>query len=680
MLIDVKSMGIFFWHKKMFNQASQQLHEVTVAHKMEQLPIIIIGAGPIGMRLYTQLAQRYPQRSILIMGNENRVPYDRVQLSSILAGSARFEEISSSTDAINEGRYSRFVSAHIECIDREAKFVIDSQGVEYAYSKLVLATGSQPYVPAIKGIDGKGVYTFRSIRDAEYLAARRITSKHTVVLGGGLLGIEAARAMQRHNTQLTLVDHNSHLMFRQLDQKAGTRLATELRQQGLTVLTSSGITSVDMDSTPCVRAVRLRNGEQVECDTLIVATGIRPNIDLARASGLAFGRGIQVDSTMRTSDPDIFAIGECCEYDGQVYGLVAPGFEQADIAAEHLFHESNDHYRGSVLSTSLKVAGLAVFSLGDADPADIGVRSYVYEADTVYRRVNILHGRLVGIVAIGIWSELASLREYARIGKHIPPWKIWRFRQTGDIDSVGLAAQFQRLPDDATVCNCNAVSKAKIVALTKHSTCSVEQIGKLSNAGTGCGSCRPMLIAATSSSAPLAPQRGYKTLFAAASVSIVLAAIALFYPGAPYADTVQLAWHWDELWTSGLNKQISGFSLLAISVIGLLVSARKRLKWFANSHFSSWRIGHVVLGVMALLVLAAHTGFRFGSNLNLALMSTFTALVIMGGLMSIFIALEHKIEPRQVQLFRTGSLWAHVLLCWPIPALLGLHILKTYYF
>ncbi|MFK8022071.1 MAG: FAD-dependent oxidoreductase [Pseudomonadales bacterium] len=663
----------------MFAQASQPFHEVTTAYNVEQLPIIIIGAGPVGMRLYEQLTRRYPQQSILIMGNENRVPYDRVQLSSMLAGNARFEEISSLSETLNSGRHSRFVSAHIKSIDREAKCVVDNQGIVYAYSKLVLATGSRPYVPEIEGIDRPGVYTFRNIRDAEHLAARRISSRHTVVLGGGLLGIEAARGMQRHNTQLTLVDHNSHLMFRQLDQKAGTRLASELQQQGITAVISSGITAVH--STPRVQSVRLRNGELLDCDTLIVATGIRPNIDLARVSGLAFGRGVQVDSTMRTSDPDIFAIGECCEYDGRVYGVVAPGFEQADIAAQHLCNESNNHYRGSILSTSLKVAGLAVFSLGDADPSDIGVRSYVYESDAIYRRLNILHGRIVGIVAIGVWPELSSLREYARISKHIPPWKIWRFRQTGDLDSIDLVTQFQRLPVEATICNCNAVSKARILELTEDGACSVEQIGVLSNAGTGCGSCRPMLMAASSNLDPLAPQRGYKPLFVAASMSLLLlATIALFYPGAPYADTVQLEWHWDELWTSERNKQISGFSLLAISTIGLLVSVRKRLKWFANSHFSSWRIGHAVLGVAALLMLAVHTGFRLGNNLNLALMSTFTALALMGGLMSIFIALEHRIDPRQVQLFRTGSLWAHVLLCWPIPALLGLHILKTYYF
>lgn len=673
-----KSVGIFFWREKMSVQSALQPVQSAESSAKAEGPIVIIGAGPVGMRLFEQLALQQPNRSIIIMGNENQLPYDRVQLSSMLAGEVALEDISVKLGYQHADEKARFVSAHIERIDRENSVVVDQQGLVYPYGQLVLATGSKPYIPQIKGIDRPGVFTFRNVRDAEQLAARRARSKHTIILGGGLLGIEVACAMKRHHTEVSLIDHNVHLMFNQLDDGAAAMVADQLGLRGIKIVTGSGIASVK--GQDAISSVILRDGLEVDCDTLIVATGIRPNIELARASKLAVGRGVRVDSTLRTSDPNIFAVGECSEFDGRVYGLVAPGFEQAEIALNQLGESGDIHYSGSATSVSLKVAGLAVFSFGQTDSTDIGVRRYVFQTVSVYRRLFVLHGRLIGVIAIGEWSALSSLREHIRTGRTLPPWKIWRFRNSGELETIDAAGQFARLPDSAIICNCNAVSKSTILAASKGGACSVERLGELSKAGTGCGSCRPLLAAATNSADKAAPVQGYKALFIVAITSVILASLALLYPGAPYAETVQLEWHWDILWTSELNKQITGYTLLGVSIAGLLMSLRKRLNWFADSNFSLWRFSHVLLGAIALMVLAAHTGFRYGDNLNMILTSIFVALALVGGLMSIVISLEHRLLPSRVRLVRAGSLWVHIILCWPIPALLSMHVLKTYYF
>ena len=662
------------------NQAQQAYieHAVVDDAAATALPVIIVGAGPVGVHALKELRQSDPSLEVLIYGDEDYQPYNRVQLSGLLAGQFKVSDLSLASELWSESSANtRFLRTRITAIDPVNKTVTDWSGDQRRFSKLILATGSRPFIPAVAGVDLVGVYTFRDMADAEKLAARRVQSTHTVVLGAGLLGIEAARAMQRHNTRVTLVDHNPHPMFRQLDAKAGAMLAEELEARDIALLLGSGLRM--LLGTRAVEGIVLRDGSCIACDTVVLATGIRPNRSLAQDAGLAFGRGITVNRRMQTSDEDVYAVGECCECDGEVFGIVAPGFEQASIAVRNIISkEAPTAYRSPQLATSLKVAGLSVFSMGGADhPAS--VRSFTWQRQGKYRRLTLIAGRIVSINAIGDWPELAALRDLSKKGKWIAPWRLWQFQSSGDLLPAGAANDVESWPAEAIVCNCNSVSAGQIRGAICAGSGTLATLTACTQAGSGCGSCQPLLQELLHDSSPRQKVAGTVPLNIAGFIALVLAVSGLA-AYLPYPDTVQLPWRWDELWRNTLLKQISGFTVLGLCAVSLLLSLRKRIPKLQFGQFTHWRSAHVVLTTLALAALAVHTGFRLGDHLNMLLMITFLALVVAGCLLAFSIAWEHKLNPRQARTIRSAGLWSHLLFSWPLPALLGMHILKTYYF
>ncbi len=654
-------------------------------------PVVIVGAGPAGIRALRELRRHSADIPVIVYGDEPYQPYNRVQLSNLLAGKVGVPEIGLGLDLLRTNSIdTRLIQARITEVDTAAKTVTDARGHIQPYSSLILALGSAPFVPGIPGIRQPGVFTFRDMSDAEKLAARRVQSTHTVVLGAGLLGVEAARAMQRHHTRVTLLDHNPVPMFRQLDATAGGMLAERLEEMGIELRLGSTIRMIL--GTSGVEAVVLRDGTQIDCDTVIVATGIRPRTELAKAAGLAFGRGITVDSAMRTSAPDVYAVGECCELDGEVFGIVAPGYEQAAVAASNICarehgageeplhnNDSAATYRATSLATSLKVAELSVFSLGDAEPPP-GTTSFTWRSGESYRRINVFGGRVVGVIAIGDWPQLSLLRDMCQSRKRIYPWQLWRFRLYGNLvpDSAILQAVAD-WPEAAVVCNCNAVTSGALRAAVASGATTLSAICARTGAGTGCGSCQPLLAELLAGSAVRQAAPTAKLLSILAWPALLVALLALVFSVA-YPQTVQLDWRWDELWRNNQYKQITGFTILGLSVASVLFSLRKRLSWLNLGDFGGWRLVHVGLTAVAMVALALHTGFRLGANLNLMLMLCFLGLLVAGAMMSLLIALEHRLTVHQARRLRSLGLWSHVLLAWPIPALLAVHVLKTYYF
>lgn len=323
-------------------------------------PIVIIGTGPVGIRMLEELHAASLYHPIIIYGGEPWMPYNRVRLSSLLAGEISHDDILLSNDGLVSDPIVRRYNCKIVSIDRENKVVIDEFGKEQQYEKLILATGSEPFIPNIPGIELEGVFKFRDLNDTEKLIARRARSRKTVVIGGGLLGLEAARAMQRFSTSVTVIEHNNRLLFRQLDETGSNLFKKIVEDLDIEVLVSNQVKKINGDRF--VESIELRGGETIECDTLIVSAGIKPNVELAKNAGLAFGKGIKVNNAMQTSDTDIYAVGECCEHQGEVYGIVAPGFEQALIAAQNIASITTQ-YKGTLLATSLKVVGHPVFSI-----------------------------------------------------------------------------------------------------------------------------------------------------------------------------------------------------------------------------------------------------------------------------------------------------------------------------
>ncbi len=629
--------------------------------------------GVHALRLYRRAR---PLSPVVIYGDERHEPYDRVQLSGLLAGLHSVADIALAADGLLESPNTYFIAARVARIDRENARVEDEFGRVQPYSNLVLATGSSPHVPAIAGIGQQGVYTFRNLADAEKLAARRMHSKHTVVLGAGLLGVEAACAMRRHNTRVTLVDHNVHPLFQQLDEQSGARVAAEIDRKGVEQRLGDSIRMIL--GAGSVTGIVLHSGEQIECDTVVIATGISPNKSLAVDAKIAHGRGITVNASMQTSDPAIYAVGECCEIDQQVYGLVAPGFDQAAIAIDHVLGNSEARYLKPQLATSLKVAGLSVFSLGDPQPVR-GVNTLLRADADSYRRVSLLGGRIHSINAVGDWPDLPRLRDLSRRGAWISPLKRLRFRFTGSFFSAANNADVRQWPGTAIVCNCNAVSCAQVRLAVEEGAQSMAALGRQTRAGTSCGSCRPLLASMIDADVTPEPVTGSAGLRGLSLVALVLCGMALLW-SVDYPDTVQLKWRWDALWRDNNLKQITGYTILGLSLASLVFSLRKRWSFVSLWDFGWWRVMHVVLTTGALLAVAVHTGFRLGSNLNLYLMLTFLGLALAGALLGASIALEHRLQPAQAQRLRSIGVWGHVLLAWPLPALLGAHVWKTYYF
>ncbi len=656
-------------------------------------PIIVVGAGPVGTHFVNKVLSQNPQQDVLLFGDEPYLPYDRVRLSNVLAGTLNPDLLQLSLPA--EKNLQQHYNCLVTSIDCQAKSIIDDTGNVHRFSSLILATGSSPHIPDIKGIGCKRVYTFRDLRDAEALIARSARSRRIVVIGGGLLGLETAKAMQRWNTHVTVVQQAPHLMNRQLDSKAAKLLLNTVTGLGIDVYLNSGVgeilgeVSSDSDGRKTVVGVKLRNGTILDCDTVIFAAGITPNIALAVDAKINVGRGIKVDEHLQTSESNIYAIGECAEYNKQVYGLVAPGIEQASVLAENIAGNMNARYLGSINASALKVVGEDVFSIGEIDTeVDRSLKTYsYYKTDTdnsntdYYRCIFLKRNRLVGALAIGAWPEQAAVRRAVMTKQRMLPWRVWSFCKTGNLFGEKEQDNANHWQNSATICSCKALTKGDIDKSICAGCDSVEKVMERTGAGTMCGSCQPLLAGLVEGTpVSIARDSSFSLIGGGGLIAVILVAVFIGFDPIPYASTVQLDFSIDELWRDSFYKQFTGFSLLGASVLGLLLSLRKRFDLMAFMTFNSWRLVHVSLGILCLLMLVLHTGFRMGDNLNLWLMINFTSLAFIGALAGIVIGWDKLLGVKLYQRLRSWFTWGHIISFWPLPVLLGFHIVSVYYF
>ena len=642
--------------------------------------IIVVGTGPVGIRVVQDLLKLNSSLTVAIFGDEPWQPYNRVKLSSLISGETKEESLYSSYDLSGFSSVSPFYNNRIISIDRYAKEVVDSFGKRYSYGKLVLATGSRAHVPIVNGIDKENVFTFRDLNDAQKLMGRSVRTRKTVVIGGGLLGLETARAMQRFNTEVHVVEHSAWLMFKQLDNRAGSYLNRYVETLGIRIHVNERVKEVLGDTK--VTGVELGSGEIIECDTVVVAAGIVPNNVLAIDSGLAVGKGIRVDDHLRTRDQDIYAIGECAEHRDKVYGLVAPGLEQAAVLAHHLSGQKAQ-YVGSVSSTNLKVLDYPVFSVGNTGASARSREEIIYQdhPNEIYRKIVVINGRIRGAVGVGEWPGVNRIQEAVEKQRRVWPWQINRFRAEGMLWDDADADNVIDWPATATVCNCTGVTRGQLDDAMKRGARTVIELADATGASSVCGSCKNLLTDFVGGNASPEPAKGFKTLVTASILTVISALLIFFFPALSYSTTVGVEFHIDQLWRDSLFKQISGFTLLGLSALISIVSIRKRFrKLFSMWDFAYWRVAHVVIGVLTIAILLAHTGFRLGDNLNFYLMLIFSTLIFVGAVAGVVIGFEHSIPRRLAKQVRLYAVWSHILLLWPLPALLGFHILKTYYY
>lgn len=641
-------------------------------------PVVVVGSGPAGHRVVQAIGRLDPTRPVIWYGDEPWAPYNRIKLSSLLAGDTRWEALTADV-SVSAAVDTRF-GCRIARIDRATSEVIDMQGGRQPYGTLVLATGSRAHVPDIPGATLPGVFTFRDLNDAQRLQARSVRSRVTVVIGGGLLGLEAARAVRRYHTRVIVIEHADRLMPRQLDGEGAAWLARSVSEAGIEVRVSAAVKGIEGGRE--VSGVLLRTGEVIACDTVIVATGIRPNIELALRAGLPVGRGIKIDDATCTADPCIHAVGECAEHRGEVYGLVAPGLEQAAVAANRI-SGGEAVYEGSVAATRLKVMGCAVFSIGELDrqgAADTARATAFADPDgDGYRRVVVRQGRVVGAQAVGPWPEMSRVQEAVRSGRRVWPWQRLRFARIGQLWPDSDAGDVRFWPAEATVCNCTGVTRGQLEAAPGRGCRSVEALCAETGAGSVCGSCRPLLSELSGADA-LPAVAGWRALAGVGAAALMLALAYLLF-AIPFPDTAELAWRWDVIWRDSLWKQASGYTALGAMALLAVIGLRKRWPRLAALwDFAGWRVVHGVLGAVLVAVMLLHTGGRFGDQLDRVMSLMAVAAILSGTVIALVVSRQQDLAPALVRRVQRSATWVHILTLWPLPVLLGVHILKTYYF
>lgn len=460
--------------------------------------IVVIGHGMVGHKFLESLAEAgLREAQVTVLCEEPRPAYDRVHLSEFFAGKSA-EDLS----LVEPGFFERTgislrLAAQAASIDRTARLVTTRSGEQLPYDKLVLATGSSPFVPPVPGRERADCFVYRTIEDLEAMAACGAHAKTGVVIGGGLLGLECAKALRDLGLQTHMVEFAPRLMAVQIDEGGGRVLRHKIEALGVQVHTQKNTLEI-VDGSSARHLMRFADGSELETDMIVFSAGIRPRDELARACGLEIGPrgGIAIDSECRSSDPDIYAIGECAAWNGQTFGLVAPGYDMARVAARHLSGQDDIAFVGADMSTKLKLMGVDVASIGDAHGNTPGSRTLQYtdERQQVYKKIVVSADgkRLLGAVLVGDATEYGTLLQMALNGIELPAAPEFLILPASD-GQAKPALGVDALPDSAQLCSCNNVSKGQICQAVSDGATTIGELKACTKAGATCGGCVPMV-------------------------------------------------------------------------------------------------------------------------------------------------------------------------------------------
>ncbi|WP_018923124.1 nitrite reductase large subunit NirB [Salsuginibacillus kocurii] len=456
--------------------------------------LVVVGNGMAGVRTVEELLKREPNRfDITIFGKEPHPNYNRILLSSVLQGDTSVDDIILNTyEWYEQNNITLFTGDPVTHIDTKQQFVISEQGQKVAYDHLIMATGSNPFMLPLPGADLEGVIAFRDIEDCEKMIDAAKNYKKAVVIGGGLLGLEAARGLLNLNMQADVVHLEHYLMERQLDETAGDMLRDELASQGMTF--HMGKQTKQINGKERVQAIQFNDGEIVEADLVVMAVGIKPNVALAADSGIETNRAIVVNDFLETSAPNVYAVGECAEHNGIAYGLVAPLYEQGQVLADTICKkEQVDGYKGSLMYTQLKVSGVDVFSAGDFREGEGKKAIRVHdEFEGIYKKIMVKDDKITGVVLYGDTSDSPRLLDMMKQGEDISDMS--KAVLLPSEDAAGGQSPVVNMEPHETVCGCNGVSKEDIVqAINQDGLQSVEEIKQHTNASRSCGGCKPLV-------------------------------------------------------------------------------------------------------------------------------------------------------------------------------------------
>lgn len=465
---------------------------------MSKPVLVVIGNGMVGHRFLEQLvdAKGTEQYDVVTFCEEVRPAYDRVHLSEYFSGRTAEELSMVEGDFFQENNITIHLNDKAATIDRENKKVISANGIEVAYDKIVLATGSFPFVPPMPGHDRDNCLVYRTIEDLEDITAAGKTSKVGVVVGGGLLGLEAANALKCMGVETHVVEFAPRLMMVQVDEQGGNLLRKKIEDLGVKVHTSKATQQI-VDGENHTHRMEFADGEHLEADVILFSAGIRPRDEIAKASGLELGErgGIVINNNCQTSDSDIFAIGECALWENRIFGLVAPGYQMSKVAVDILTNGENE-FTGADMSTKLKLMGVDVASIGDAhgNTPDAQVYQYTDGLNEVYKRIVVSKDgkKLLGAVLIGDAADYGTLLQVYLNSIDLPEHPDTLILPQRD-GSAPAGIGVDSLPDTAQICSCHDVSKGAIVSCIDNGITDLGEVKTCTKATTGCGGCTALV-------------------------------------------------------------------------------------------------------------------------------------------------------------------------------------------
>ena len=460
-----------------------------MADNTQKRRVVVVGNGMAGVAAVEAILKIGSDVSITIFGDEPYPNYNRILLSDLLAGKTTPEKIIlNKEDWYEKNRIDLRLKRRVEAIDTAAQVVTDLSGATAPYDALIIAVGGIPFVPPIPGREKKGVFVFRTMEETEQIVAAARTNTRAVVIGGGLLGLEAARGLINYGVSVTVVHLVDRLMEQQLDPIGASLLKREVERMGIRVILNGATEEILGEDQ--VTGVRLATGEVFPAGMVLICAGIRPNLTLAQKAGLKTGRGIVVGDRMETSAPGVFAVGDVIEHRGKTYGLVAPLRDQAGVVADIIAGEGKRRYEGTVCATTLKVAGVNLTSAGDF-LGGTGAEELVF-VDTergVYKKCVIRQNRLTGIILLGDNKDGARLFNLIQKGEEISPVKGTLLGNVS-LETGAAATGVSAMADSDLVCNCNSVTKGAILsAIREKGLKTREEVAACTQATTGCGSC-----------------------------------------------------------------------------------------------------------------------------------------------------------------------------------------------
>ncbi|PQV65005.1 nitrite reductase [NAD(P)H], large subunit [Abditibacterium utsteinense] len=462
--------------------------------------LVVIGNGMAGARTVEEIVRRAPDKfRISMFGDEPHGNYNRILLSDVLGGAQQPEDIFlHPLDWYRSRGITLHAGVRARHINRARREVVGDGGVVETYDKLIIATGSRPLMPPVEGLlnpEGErkaGIFVMRTLDDCAAIAGYAVKSERAVVVGGGLLGLEAARGLMRYGAQVTVVHRNRILMSQQLDESSGAMLCAQMEKLGVRVLLEK--ITAEIEGQDHVTGVKFADGQRLDCDMVVFACGIVPNIEVGREGGFLSERGLLVDDQMRSQgEENVFVVGECAQHRGVTYGLVAPLWEQGKVLAE-VISGKNPHaaYHGSKQVTKLKVMGVELASLGEVQPRP-GDEEIVYREARrgIYKKLVVRDGKLAGAILLGDVIKAAALTQTFDRQSALPDDRAALLFDIGK--GTGKASAMLEMPDEAPVCNCNGVSKGAIRRAAAQGPCTPEAVMSCTRAGSGCGSCKTLV-------------------------------------------------------------------------------------------------------------------------------------------------------------------------------------------